>query len=201
MRWIVAIALALALASPGFAQVAAEKNKFVNYYPLKTGAKWTYEVDDGTGQKARVVNHLAGMETVDGKELARMETTVGGTVAATEHLSGSPAGVFRHRYKGDSINPALCILKYPFKEADSWEAEATVGSQRLKMKVKTGRNEEIRVPAGKYKTVTVLIETTVDGESIAGATWYAADVGVVKQITDVGAKRITLELLKFEPGK
>jgi hypothetical protein len=201
MKNATGIFVVLVVALPGFSQVATNKNKLPDYYPLKAGAKWTYQVDSGTGQKTQVTNQLAKIETIDGKELARMETMVGGNVAATEHLSSSSKGVFRHRYNGVEVTPALCIMKYPFKEGESWEAEPMIGPQKLKMTIRSGKAEELTVPAGKYKTVSVSVETYVNGVRINATSWYAPDIGVVKQDTDVGEKKIKLELVKFEPGK
>jgi hypothetical protein len=195
------VALAFAVTLPADSQVVTARSNLPDYYPLKAGAKWTYEVDAGDGQKTRVTNQLAKIETIDGKELARLETTIGGTVAATEHLSSSPNGVFRHRYNGVEVTPALCILRYPFKEGESWEGEPMIGPQKVKVTIKSLRREELTVPAGKYKAVSVSVETNVNGVRIYATSWYAPDIGVVRQVTDIGQKKIKLELVKFEPGK
>jgi hypothetical protein len=195
------VALAFAIAPPGYEQIVTDKSKLPDYYPLKAGAKWTYVVDAGDGQKTRLTNQLAKFETIDGKPLARLETTIGGAVAATEHISSSPNGVFRHRYNDLGVTPALCILKYPFKEGESWQVEPMIGPQKLKMTIKSLRREELTVPSGKYKVVSVSVETNVNGVRIYATSWYAPDIGVVRQDTDIGQKKIKLELVKFEPGK
>src|SRR5436309_8666713 len=69
-----------------------------NYYPLKVGSKWHYQVEVGNGQKAVIVNQIAKIENIDGKDLARLETVVQGNIQATEHLSSNGQGIFRNRY-------------------------------------------------------------------------------------------------------
>jgi hypothetical protein len=201
MRWATGIFLLVATTLPSAAQVASEKTKLPDYYPLKVGTKWTYEVDAGTAQKVQVTNQIAKIETIDGKSLARLETVVNGMVAATEHLSSTPQGVFRHRINGVEATPPVCILRYPFKDGEKWEAETTVGPQHLKLASRNGESEEVTSPAGKYKTVSVVTETNVNGAQINNTCWYAPDVGIVKQNTEIAGKNINLMLVKFEPGK
>jgi hypothetical protein len=202
MRWVAGIIVVLVTALPGVAQEDAKSKKLPDYYPLKVGTKWTYDVDPGTGQKVQVSNQVVKNETIDGKSLAVMESVVNGMVVATEHLASTPEGVFRHRANGVSVEPPLCIVKYPFKEDESWEAEPKIGPQQLKMKLKSGKkDEEVSAPSGRYKTVSVSVETTVNGVKINSQSWHAPDVGIVKQITELGDKKITMELVKFEAGK
>jgi len=201
MRWITGIFVVLAAALPSASQDAPGKNKLRDYYPLKAGTKWTYEGDDGNGQKTQVTNRIAEIETIDGQALARLETVINGNVVMTEHLASTPKGVFRHRVKGVEVNPPVCILKYPFTEKQKWEVESMIGPQRLKMNFQSVRNEEVSSPSGKYETVSVVVETNVNDLRSKATSWYAPDVGLVKQITEMGDRIFDLELVKFEAGK
>ena len=146
----------LATAHPGASQVALDKNTLHDYYPLKVGTKWTYDIDTGTDQnKLQAMNQIAKIETIDGKSLARLETIVNGTVVASEHLSSTPEGIFRHRVNGVEVVPPVCILKYPFKERESWEAAPTIGPQHLKMSFRSILGGELTSSTGKYQTVSV----------------------------------------------
>jgi hypothetical protein len=200
MRWVTGVFVVLVTALPGVSQVAPDKKKLPDYYPLKAGTKWTYELDAGNGQKVQLTNQIVKIETIDGQSLARIESVVNGMVAATEHLASTPKGVFRHRVNGVEVKPPVCIMKYPFKEGESWVAEPMVGPQQLKMSIRSGSNEEVTSPSGKYKTVTVVVETSVNGVKLNSTSWHAPDVGIVKQITEIGGKNINLELIKFEAG-
>jgi hypothetical protein len=201
MKWVTAIFVVLAVAVSAFAQVPPPKKKLPDYFPLKLGTKWIYELDPGTGVKLPVTIEIAKIEDIDGKPLARLETIIGGKVTATEYLSSTPAGVFRHRSNDVEVAPPLCIVKYPFKEGDSFEAETVIGNQKIKMTIKNGKSEEVTVRRVKYQTIAVSIETSVNGVRINDTKWYAPGIGVVKADTDFGDKKIKLELVKFEPAK
>jgi hypothetical protein len=201
MRWVTGIFIVLAIALPSEAQVAKAKKKLTDYYPLTVGTKWTYDVDAGTGQKVQVTNQIAKIETIDGQSLARMETVVNGNIAATEHLASTPKGVFRHRANGVEVTPPICILKYPYKEGEKWEQDTKIGPQDVKISVQSGTGEQVTTTAGKYKAIPIALETSVNGVKIDTTSWYAPDVGMVKQKMLIGDKNITLELVKFEAGK
>ena len=60
------------------------------------------------------------------------------------------------------------------------------------MSLKSGKSdEEISSPSGRYKTISVDVETSVNGVKIKSKSWHAPDVGIVKQVTELGDKKIT----------
>ena len=77
--------IAYVVAGPGGAQIyvrwmatglsarAQGDKKPPNYYPLKAGNKWTYDVDAGNGQKAQTSVRVAKKEKIDDKDLWRVE--------------------------------------------------------------------------------------------------------------------------------
>jgi hypothetical protein len=201
MRWIAGLFIVLVTALPVDAQVPQGKKKLANYYPLKPGSKWTYQVDPGNGTKVEVINQIAKNEAIDGKSMARLEATVNGNVAATEHLTSTSEGIFRCRYNGVEVSPPLCIFKTPFKEGTTWETDASIGAQKLTVKSASGKFEDVTVPAGKYTTLPIMTETTVNGTKIKATLWFAPDVGIVKQDTEIGDRSVTMVLLKFEDGR
>jgi hypothetical protein len=202
MRWAPGIFIVLVTALPGLSQDAPKKDKKLpDYYPLKVGTKWTYEIDGGNGQKIQVTKQITKVETIDGKSLARMETVVNGMVASTEHLESTEKGVFRHRLNGMEVTPPVCVIKYPYKDGETWAVEPEVGPQQLKLSFKSGKEEEISVAAGKYKAVSVNVDSEVNGVKIKSTAWHAPDVGLVKQFTEFGGKNLTMELIKFEAAK
>ena len=201
MRWVAAILIVLATGLPSAAQAPHGNQKLPDYYPMKTGTKWTYRVDSGNGKSVTVISQIAKNETIDGQSMARLEIAVNGNVAATEHLTSTAEGVFRCRYNGVEVSPPLCILQYPFKEDATWEANPTIGAQALKVKLVSAKLEEVATPVGKYKAAPVVSETIVNGTKITTRLWFVADMGIVKQDTDIGEQKIKMELIKFEPSK
>lgn len=201
MRQLGGYLLAVALSFTTAAERAAiGQDKTPDYFPLKAGTKWFYELDQG-GKKIKINSQIAKVEMVDGKPVALFETTINGEVAATEHLAATEKGVFRHRVNGIELSPPVCILKYPLKKDDTWETESTIANEQLKIKGKVIDNEEITVAAGKYKAFRVDVETSAAGMRATTTFWFAPDVGVVKQTTENAGKTVTAELEKFEAGK
>ena len=204
MKAITGVFVILLAALPGLAQESAPKAKTKDstpdYYPLKVGTKWHYQINAG-GQKVTIVYQIAKIESVNGKPLAVLEQLINGEVQGTEHIGVESGGVFRYRYKEFEVSPPVCLLKYPVKEGSSWDTETKIGTQQFTVSGRERGIEEVEVPAGKYQAVAVKIETTVKGSKVSNTYWFAPDVGIVKQSVDVPGRPISMELLKFEEGK
>ena len=201
MRWATGIFLLVAAALPGTAQVASDKAKQPDYYPLRVGTKWTYEINAGAGRKSLVTNQITMIETIGGKSLARLEAVVNGKVIGTEHLSSTPEGVFRHRLNKDDLNPPACIIKYPHKEGERWGINTTVGAEQLRLDFQSGKSEPVELPSGRYQTISVIAQTDAQGTHIAATSWYAPEIGMVRQSKEVGGSITYFQLVKFEAGK
>ncbi len=171
-----------------------------DYYPLKVGAKWHYRLKAAGQDNAKIVLQLAKFETIDGQRLGRMETVANGSVVASEHLASTAKGVFRHRFNGIEVMQPLCLLKYPVKDGESWDSAFSVGTEKATATCRVGR-EEIEVPAGKFKAVTVRVIADTGGMKISTTYWFVAGMGVVKQTADIAGNAIQLELEKHEKGK
>ena len=193
--------LVLMVSGAALAQDAAtDKEKAPNYYPLTPGTKWIYELR-ADGQKKKLTNQVAKIETIDGKKLAVVETLIDGMVTGTAHIAVTDKGVMCHRMNGVELSPPICVLKYPFKKDETWEVETTLGTEKMTVKVKAGASEEVTVPAGKYKAIKAEMDRTVAGMQASATSWFAPDVGVIKQTMSAGGSTATLELEKFEAGK
>ena len=176
--------------------------KVRNYYPLKAGTKWHYTFDAGNGQKGTVTSEIAEVEKSSGKSLSRLEFKVNGQVTSnTEHLMSDDSGVYRAKSNRLDLIPPLCILKYPIKADQSWQSKPVVGGQQQAMTCREGAEEEIQVPAGKYRAIPCTIEMTQAGAKLMITNWFAEDVGVVKQRIEFGPRVFSMELTKYEPAK
>jgi hypothetical protein len=182
-------------------QEAKSPDKPADYYPLKVGNKWHYLVELGNGRKVVFLYQIVKIENVDGKRRARVEMVVNGEVKGTEHIGVDGAGVFRYRINEQPISPPACLLKYPVKEGETWTTETKVGDQPVTMSAKTGIHEEVQVPAGKYRAISVKTDRTENGIPVRVTSWFAPDVGMIKQLVEMRAGNIKMELLKLEPGK
>jgi hypothetical protein len=198
-RFAAFLLVLLTVASSASPQEAGGKKATPDYYPLQEGTKWHYRVEVA-GQTVQVTNQIAKVEKIDGQPLARLETVVKGQVSASEHLRTNAQGIFRHRYNGIDVQPPLCLLKYPVKDGETWSTDIKIGGMQLKVMCRTGRAEEVQVPAGKFKAVTSDVETEVMGIKVTTKYWFAPGVGVVKQTANLGGQDVTLQLEKFEQG-
>jgi hypothetical protein len=196
------IALAAALACAARSDSAdAPKAEAPDYYPFTSGAMWHYQVDLSRGQKIQLMTRIASIDTIGGQRVAHVETVAQGVVKGTEHIGSNAGGVFRYRQNGAELSAPVCLLKYPPKEGETWEAAATIDDQPVTMSGRAGRPEEIQVPAGKYATVSAQIVMTTLGVKVVTTDWFAANVGVVKRTIEAGGRTITMELLKYEAGR
>jgi hypothetical protein len=204
MRAITGFVVLLATV-PGLAQQPEKKaetqDKPADYYPMKVGNKWHYLVELGNGRKVVFLYQIAKIDTVDGKQRARVEMVVNGEVRGTEQIGVEDGGVFRYRINEIPISPPACLLKWPVKEGESWTTEMKLGDQPVTMSAKAGTREELKVPAGTYRAISVAIDK-IEGASRARITsWFAPKVGIVRQSIEMQGGNINMELMKFENSK
>ncbi|HYV39878.1 MAG TPA: hypothetical protein VE988_29590 [Gemmataceae bacterium] len=191
-------AISVAAAVPA---LATETQPKPNYYPLSEGAKWYYKVEAPGAVGETYVVQAVKAETIDGVSLFRIETAKKGQDPISEHIRSDDTGVFRHRAKGIAINKPICLLKYPVKVGEKWEDEVEVAGQKFTMKMEVTKEEEVAVPAGKYKTVAVRATAAIGGVEVITTYWFADGVGIVKQSTDISGQHFSQELEKYEKGK
>ncbi len=175
-----------------------------NFYPLKAGSKWEYKLTAGT-QTITLINTIDKSEVVKEETQFVLKSVVkdknGDKTVGTEVLSTNRQGVFRHKTNNMESVPPVCIIKYPVKPGESWEAEHQIGPQKAKVKVAVGNFQEIQVPAGKYKAISVTLTTMDMGQNVTSTYWFANNVGYIKQTVDTPKGKVTLELEKYDAGK
>lgn len=183
----------IALAS----RLGAENVPSADFYPLKVGNKWTYIV---LGSDDRFVLSAAAEEKVGDQTCIRLEARVRDTILATEHVAVVKDGIYRFKNNDQVLDPPLCICKVPAKKGDTWTADFRVEGAKASAKFETDL-DEATVAAGKYKCVLVRYEVTEKGSTTRARAWFAARVGMLKQVLDFGSTKVELELEKFEPAK
>jgi DUF3108-like len=75
------------------------------------------------------------------------------------------------------------------------------GAAPRKVKFKAVGEEEVEVPAGRFKAVRVEQVEEVRGRPTRAEEWYAPGVGLVRRVSHQGAIRQVVELQSFTPGK
>ena len=160
--------------------------------PTAVGARWVYRTADGTDE----VRTVTKVET-RGRDVIVHEARVTGDedipLGAT---AVSPSGLSRPSSGGRDLDPPLPLLKLPAKPGETWEWTSPFDGARHKYK--TRGEEEVAVPAGKYKAVAVEDEFARGGKPVRGVYWYAPGVGLVKAVTKSEAgEQVGLALKSF----
>jgi hypothetical protein len=195
------LALPLALAA-GRAQ---DKMTESSWYPLRVGTKWHYKSGD-----KKFLMQVAGHEKVGDVLCARVEMVKDGKVTAVEHIAVTGDGVVRKdlELRRDNNQPAtetptppILILKLPPKKGDTFTVDSKAAGKAYKGTFKVDE-EEVTVPAGTYKNAVSVtgLDLEVDGLKPTIVTWYADNVGMIKQVVSEAGQKIVVELEKFEPG-
>lgn len=197
-----AIYLSVVVVAPLFADEPPLPGE--NLFPLKTGNVWTYRV---SGQDDRFVVRAVRQEMIGEQKCTLLEGSLKGAVVATEHVAFAKNGLYRFREDTEDVNPPLCVLRVPLPRSGGWGASKNDNSQhRLGTRYITAsfraKSEEITVVGTKYKTTMVTAIVNEGGRWLMNAdTWYAENVGVVKQSILEGKRpALVLELEKFEKG-
>lgn len=169
-----------------------------DFFPLTAGTTWIYRV---SGQDERFIVKVVRQEMVGTQTCMLLEAMLKEKVVATEHLAFTKHGLCRFRADKEDIDPPVCVLKLPATDRLRWNAEYKLGSRSAKstFSITTG---ETLVPAGNFKTTTVLADVSEGvGPGRGSRTWisYAKGVGIVKQTIEEGKRpQLVLELEKFE---
>jgi hypothetical protein len=133
------------------------------------------------------------------------EESAGGTHQA-EKVAVSADGVRRLSVLWFEVEPTY-YLKTPVRAGDTWDVhmKSQKGFQGVSGTMTVGKEEDIEVPAGKFRAVPVHAAVTPlgpDGEAVRAeeryTRWFAAGVGVVKMTYPDGRVRV---LKSFTPGK
>lgn len=196
------IRTALSIAALTFLVLAPQavcQDAKVEFMPLKVGNAWTYKVEFG-GQNLSITQKVTKIEKKGTEEVASIDSEIMGQTI-TEQTSQNAKGVFRHSFQGMAVDPPIQALRLPVKKGESWDAEFTIMGQKMKATMKTEAEEEVTVPAGKYKGVIVSMDMEFMGQKMSAKSWFAPKVGIVKQTFDFGGISGTSELEKVELNK
>jgi hypothetical protein len=204
MRLLAAPVLALLFCAPGLARSQDKPGegprRSPEYFPLKKGAAWTYRTQDKP-----VTVRVADFEKIGNDVCARLEYLGSDNkVTATEAVTVREDGVYRVKFGGSLVNPPLCFLKLPLKNGQKWKFDCKIAGQDVKGGFVEGAEKDVKVPAGKYDTVTVTTTADtqkIDEQPVTITYYFAPKVGMVKQIVEIGGARTILELEKYEEPK
>jgi len=195
---LLALTVAVAILAAGRAQEPAKLPKSP-YYPLEVDTTWHYKAG-GNRFQMKVAKH----EKVGGAMCARVELIIDKKALSFEHIGQAGNYLARYTFEGKEAKPPVPFLELNPKKGDRWKIapETKIGDgQTIKGEFVVGE-EEVTVPAGKYKTFTVTgQDMEVNGVKLTCTYYFAEGVGMVKQVLEMAGTKVVIELEKFEAGK
>lgn len=187
--------LAVSLAAPVPKAKAAEL-----YYPTVEGTKRVMQTRPG-GRTAVATETVTKVTEKDGTYTVTIAHEINGRTDEVEYRV-SEEGVFLLPDPGDEKGEPAALLKLPAKEGDTWMSERPGrGNVTFTATYTVGKEEEVEVPAGKFKAVPVTFQSDGGGLVINVTRWYAAGVGVVRVVSKTNGTERVQELKEFTPGK
>ena len=173
------------------------------FLQLKEGSTWTY-VNGSSEGKVKVT----GREKFGEVETFILVTEMGGSSTDKEYLSVDATGIRMHRIASEKTvtdySQPFVRLKLPPVAGDKWEWKGDIGKEKATASFTNEGEEDITVPAGKFKAWKVTAVVEIAGVKHVGSNWFAPGVGIVKQQSkfESGGKKheSTIELKSFEPG-
>lgn len=155
-------------------------------YPLTLGLRWDYTLrqkqSDGS-IKERVMGMGVALSatTAAGAIEARLERGYEGWSPPATRAVSDAAGVRLSRAADAPEGPSLQIIKLPAEAGSRWPGRPFTGGNSETIVVRG--EEEIEVPAGKFRAVHVDHEITyADGDGDILSYWYAPGAGCVRMI-------------------
>ena len=202
--------IALLLLSASLCRANGQKSA-ADYWPMKVGNFWKFVIINngergyGTMKVTRVTKDAEGV-------IATITQTLEQSAGFTEKYRVSKQGIYRVATGANAsirLEPALPILKFPFKIGDEWDwsGKMTVAGQDSEAMghVTVSGPETIKTPAGTYKAIKIhfLMTLDINGEKMELPTDYylSPGVGLVRQIAQFGEMHIDGKLVRVKIKK
>jgi len=171
---------------------------------MTVGDKLVYEQQDGDQSWDYV------LEVTDARQKgAALVVTVRGAegdgTSEPRQYEVSDKAVYRVG-EGDAVlESPECYLRLPAKKGETWETAHTHEGEAVTVKYTVGGEEEVEVPAGKFRCIRIESECVFKEVNDKRTLWWAPRCGMVKGVlvgTDkVGTQYACTTVLKsFAPG-
>ena len=200
-RVTLALVLAMFLPLAGSAPKPKGDDKPVLYLPTTVGDKRVLE-STWNEKSTETIEWVTAVEIKGGMTVVSFTREEGGP---TMYQYGASAdGMFRVSSRELVYEPPYRLLKLPPKEGETWEVEspATPGNPSRKFKYTSGKEEEVEVPAGRFKAVRVEMENGINGAVLRTTYWHAPGAGMVKIVSHDDRRGDRVQVLKsVTPGK
>ena len=151
-----------------------------HYLPSKVGDKWVMELNDGDHQWENVVEVTEARQK--GAVVVVMLRDPSAGDGGPLRYEVSDRGVYK--VKGDGLGESRCChLRLPFRKGETWEHTGKDKyGDTFTIRFTNTREEEIEVPAGKFRCVRIESEFVFQGVTWKDTAWMAPRVGTVKSV-------------------
>jgi len=191
--------LGLALVCLGVAASAHAQE--TPYFPTRLRSEWAYHTPAGP-----VVIEARAAEKFNNLDCIRLEASVRGVTLFTEHIQIKQDGVYRVAQNGIPVEPPYRFIKLPPKKGDSFEVNSMIAMQSVKGVYQVSFEDVVVGELDNKKFYPNCLKISTEDMDIAGVktrivTWYAENVGMVKQIVDLGERKLEYHLAEYRPAK
>jgi hypothetical protein len=172
------------------------------YFPTTVGDRWVTEYKYPTST-AEVTEVVTAVETKEGVTVVTIARQVNGAVDPdVSQMRVSDKGLFRVSNLGTVFDAPYCVLKRPLKPGMTWTSEVIrAGTTSTTFKYTAAKEEDVEVPAGKFRAYRLDVEYERGGEAKKSSIWYAPKVGVVRHEVFDPVSGYVKVLKSFTPGK
>lgn len=157
----------------------AEKPKL--YYPTKVGTKLVYGYE---GDKHESVEVVMESEEENGTTLVTVGHQSQGKLVTDSVVSASEKGLCVVETSVGSLHEPMWLLKLPYVAGSKWDVVVAPVTFDVKFsgKAVAEASEQVIVPAGTFNAIRVKLDMTVQERREVITTWYAPDLGKVKEV-------------------
>ena len=182
------------------------------YYPFTVGDTYVVRGAGHSKGEPEVKFEYSGrvVAVSEGKDGVEVTTEFAGGAESVKGVTTDPAttvrltdkGIFLLTHGRTTYDPPLMVLPSPFKPGMCWQTPKEASAIDVPVKWTAAKEEEVEVPAGKFKAVRVEGVAERDGVTVRRTEWHAPGVGTVKVVTTgSNGTEIVLELKSFTHGK
>ena len=181
----------------------APKDKAPVFTAPSVGQKCTYRIQLNDNPPHEHVSLVLAVDRLpDGVVRVQSGYRVG--EPAWGEVEYTSRGIFIAREFGFARTPPEEVLRFPVRAGDTWDhqPDAVSGKQQAKATYTVGSEEEVEVPAGRFRAIPVVRElTTPAGKRYRQTIWRTPGVGIVKVVTRIGKDHQTQVLTAFATAK
>jgi len=197
-RIAILIGLSLPFSLAESAPRPKEGDKPLLYLPTTVGDQRVLQVDSKGGEVIEWVKRVEKKGEMTVVYFGREQDG-----PALYAYGASPDGVFRISNGSFIYDPPYRLLKLPAKEGEKWESvsPAMGGAPKYVFKFTSGTEEEVEIPAGKFKAIRVEAEEETNGLVTRTTYWFAVGLGAIKIRTRYKDVERVQVMKSFTPGK